>query len=223
MNKIPDLPFHFKPKQRTAEPSERKQNKAKQNAMATITVANAPILRYYRCSHGRRLVILLMCLSCYSLGWIATRLVASSPTSTNNILFEVQQQKPRNNNTSTRTRSPPVAAFASIHDDRTALFRNCLGGASSSTNCGAINGTANTAGTTSFQDPIATNANANTSTAPSAATGHYYRHPNFTFDFPLCLVHVGKTAGSTISCGLGLMYANCGKFEGTNTRRDGIG
>ena len=36
-----------------------------------------------------------------------------------------------------------------------------------------------------------------------------YRHPNFTFDFPLCLVHVGKTAGSSISCGLGLMYANC--------------
>lgn len=36
-----------------------------------------------------------------------------------------------------------------------------------------------------------------------------YRHSNFTFDFPLCLVHVGKTAGSSISCGLGLMYANC--------------
>lgn len=36
-----------------------------------------------------------------------------------------------------------------------------------------------------------------------------YRHPNFTFDFPLCLVHVGKTAGSSISCGLGLMYADC--------------
>jgi hypothetical protein len=33
-------------------------------------------------------------------------------------------------------------------------------------------------------------------------------HVNFTFDFPLCLVHVGKTAGSTISCGLGLMYAD---------------
>lgn len=38
---------------------------------------------------------------------------------------------------------------------------------------------------------------------------HRYNHPNFTFDFPLCLVHVGKTAGSSISCGLGLMYANC--------------
>ena len=36
-----------------------------------------------------------------------------------------------------------------------------------------------------------------------------YRHPNFTFDFPLCFVHVGKTAGSSISCGLGLMYADC--------------
>ena len=44
-------------------------------------------------------------------------------------------------------------------------------------------------------------------TAPS--TEARYRHPNFTFDFPLCLVHVGKTAGSSISCGLGLMYADC--------------
>ncbi len=35
------------------------------------------------------------------------------------------------------------------------------------------------------------------------------RHPNFTFDFPLCLVHVGKAAGSSVSCSLGLMYANC--------------
>jgi hypothetical protein len=36
-----------------------------------------------------------------------------------------------------------------------------------------------------------------------------HHHPNFTFDFPVCLVHIGKAAGSTISCGLGLMYANC--------------
>jgi hypothetical protein len=35
------------------------------------------------------------------------------------------------------------------------------------------------------------------------------RHPNFTWNFPLCLVHVGKAAGSSISCGLGLMYADC--------------
>jgi hypothetical protein len=35
------------------------------------------------------------------------------------------------------------------------------------------------------------------------------KHPNFTFDFPLCLVHVGKAAGSSLSCGLGLMYADC--------------
>jgi hypothetical protein len=34
-------------------------------------------------------------------------------------------------------------------------------------------------------------------------------HPNFTLEFPLCLVHVGKAGGSSISCGLGLMYANC--------------
>lgn len=34
-------------------------------------------------------------------------------------------------------------------------------------------------------------------------------HPNFTIDFPLCLVHIGKAGGSSISCGLGLMYANC--------------
>jgi hypothetical protein len=34
-------------------------------------------------------------------------------------------------------------------------------------------------------------------------------HPNFTFDFPMCLVHVGKAAGSSLSCGLGLMYADC--------------
>ena len=35
------------------------------------------------------------------------------------------------------------------------------------------------------------------------------RHPNFTFDLPLCFVHVGKAAGSSVSCSLGLMYANC--------------
>lgn len=36
-----------------------------------------------------------------------------------------------------------------------------------------------------------------------------YRHPNFRVDFPLCLVHVGKAAGSSVSCGLGLTYADC--------------
>jgi hypothetical protein len=36
-----------------------------------------------------------------------------------------------------------------------------------------------------------------------------YRHPNFRVDFPLCLVHIGKEAGSSVSCGLGLMYADC--------------
>ena len=35
------------------------------------------------------------------------------------------------------------------------------------------------------------------------------RHPNFKVDFPLCLVHVGKAAGSSVSCGLGLAYADC--------------
>lgn len=183
------------------------ENKAKQNTMAPITIANAPILRHYRCSHGRRLVILLRCLSCYSLGWIVTRLVASSPTTSTNILFEVQQHKPRNN---TSNHSPSVAA--SIHENGIALFRNCLGGWNP-TNCGAINGTTSITGTTAPQDPMATNrnsnANENASTELGVATGHYYRHPNFTFEFPLCLVHVGKTAGSTISCGLGLMYANC--------------
>lgn len=34
-------------------------------------------------------------------------------------------------------------------------------------------------------------------------------HSNFTVKFPLCLVHVGKAGGSSISCGLGLMYADC--------------
>lgn len=36
-----------------------------------------------------------------------------------------------------------------------------------------------------------------------------YTHANFTVDFPLCLVHIGKAGGSSISCGLGLTYANC--------------
>ena len=50
--------------------------------------------------------------------------------------------------------------------------------------------------------------NASTSIAtPRIELGH--RHPNFTFDFPLCFVHVGKAAGSSVSCSLGLMYANC--------------
>ena len=35
------------------------------------------------------------------------------------------------------------------------------------------------------------------------------RHPNFKIDFPLCLVHIGKAAGSSVSCGLGLTYADC--------------
>jgi hypothetical protein len=41
------------------------------------------------------------------------------------------------------------------------------------------------------------------------ANEHSLRHPNFTFDFPLCLIHVGKAAGSSLSCGLGLTYADC--------------
>ena len=36
-----------------------------------------------------------------------------------------------------------------------------------------------------------------------------YTHENFTVDFPLCLVHIGKAGGSSISCGLGLTYADC--------------
>jgi hypothetical protein len=34
-------------------------------------------------------------------------------------------------------------------------------------------------------------------------------HPNFHVQFPLCLVHIGKAAGSSVSCGLGLTYADC--------------
>ena len=34
-------------------------------------------------------------------------------------------------------------------------------------------------------------------------------HSHFHLEFPLCLVHVGKAAGSSVSCSLGLMYANC--------------
>ena len=34
-------------------------------------------------------------------------------------------------------------------------------------------------------------------------------HSHFHVPFPLCLVHVGKTAGSSVSCSLGLTYANC--------------
>jgi hypothetical protein len=43
-------------------------------------------------------------------------------------------------------------------------------------------------------------------------------HSHFHLEFPLCLVHVGKAAGSSVSCSLGLMYANC---EGMP--RDAIG
>jgi len=56
------------------------------------------------------------------------------------------------------------------------------------------------------------NGNGNTTTNTSIEEHQYsyeYSHPNFTFELPLCLVHVGKTAGSSISCGLGLMYADC--------------
>jgi hypothetical protein len=34
-------------------------------------------------------------------------------------------------------------------------------------------------------------------------------HSHFHFDFPMCLVHIGKAAGSSVSCGLGFMYADC--------------
>ncbi|KAG7360457.1 hypothetical protein IV203_035556 [Nitzschia inconspicua] len=43
---------------------------------------------------------------------------------------------------------------------------------------------------------------------PSLVTSSM-RHSNFSFDFPVCLVHIGKAAGSSLSCGLGLMYADC--------------
>lgn len=36
-----------------------------------------------------------------------------------------------------------------------------------------------------------------------------YRHSGFSVLFPLCFVHVGKAAGSSVSCGLGLTYADC--------------
>ena len=40
-------------------------------------------------------------------------------------------------------------------------------------------------------------------------TGAKLQHPHFSIDFPLCLVHIGKAAGSSVSCGLGLTYADC--------------
>ena len=42
---------------------------------------------------------------------------------------------------------------------------------------------------------VVANTTANTTTSTikeSSYSNEYYRHPNFTFDFPLCLVHVGK-------------------------------
>ena len=47
------------------------------------------------------------------------------------------------------------------------------------------------------------------SSPASTSTSASLRHPNFYIDFPLCLVHVGKAAGSSVSCGLGLTYADC--------------
>jgi hypothetical protein len=35
-------------------------------------------------------------------------------------------------------------------------------------------------------------ANTTTNTIKESSYSNEYRHPNFTFDFPLCLVHVGK-------------------------------
>lgn len=43
----------------------------------------------------------------------------------------------------------------------------------------------------------------------SAGNTTSLRHDNFHVDFPLCLVHVGKAAGSSVSCGLGFTYADC--------------
>ena len=40
-------------------------------------------------------------------------------------------------------------------------------------------------------------------------TTNVYWHSNFLVEFPLCLVHIGKAAGSSVSCGLGLTYADC--------------
>lgn len=56
--------------------------------------------------------------------------------------------------------------------------------------------------------PVA-DGNSTRSSHPSTNTASPQHHPNFHVQFPLCLVHIGKTAGSSISCGLGLMYANC--------------
>jgi hypothetical protein len=52
-------------------------------------------------------------------------------------------------------------------------------------------------------------ANKNATSATSHKQKKVFRHPNFHFDFPMCLVHIGKTAGSSISCGLGFQYADC--------------
>jgi hypothetical protein len=65
--------------------------------------------------------------------------------------------------------------------------------------------------------PILTSKNATTVSPPSVIETPHDKnnswnsphHPNFSIEFPLCLVHVGKAAGSSVSCGLGLFYADC--------------
>ena len=62
-------------------------------------------------------------------------------------------------------------------------------------------------------NPTTATHNNTTSSSSSIAvstTQGIRNHPNFTFDFPLCFVHVGKAAGSSVSCSLGLRYATCG-------------
>jgi hypothetical protein len=53
------------------------------------------------------------------------------------------------------------------------------------------------------------NNNNNNKTSVPVLPSNNHSHPNFLVNFPLCLVHVGKAAGSSVSCGLGLIYANC--------------
>jgi hypothetical protein len=50
---------------------------------------------------------------------------------------------------------------------------------------------------------VAPGSHQGTTTNPHSST------PFRNLTLPLCLVHIGKSAGSSVSCGLGFTYANC--------------
>jgi hypothetical protein len=160
----------------------------KTNSMFSCT--NVPSLRRYRCTHEQRVLLFFLCACC----WVITHLVSPNTWTLDGVVI----QNPKENDGPVISSTNRISSEECFDDPKSI---NC--------NISSSNNNNNNNKTTVSRYFNLTSKPYSTPPPPLATELRHNRHPNFTFDFPLCLVHVGKTAGSSISCGLGLMYADC--------------